>query len=387
MRAYALIAGAAAMAALAAGGQHARPAGGETAMTADIRRLGLATRLEPERRDDHVRKLAAMLSSMSKDAVFQLQRPFQEAFLLVCDADIRETLAPGTVEAVDGAIESVLTLEDIGGGTRWDALVYVYGFFNHDVTPDEIREARETWENTPMDERARIYPSYIHLIDAACKPLSVGPLRTADETREALETAVPLLASMVEQPPRPGTAFHEPTHAALILPPMYERWAGSDEFGAPFRERWKNREAFAGWLADRLVGSLENRMDLGEMEYRFYFYTARYIANALARLGDPSAIPALRATFEVCVAKNAPASTVAYVRRALTALGDADEREALERSVEDSAGNALDTAVWLIRNAKGEGREYGEALAAEILGCAPREAMMVYFRQQWNALE
>ncbi|MDP6717453.1 MAG: hypothetical protein QGF59_02305, partial [Pirellulaceae bacterium] len=183
-----------------------------TNVVQQIQRLGLVARIERDQRDESVQQIAERFSQIAqtdKARARQMQSSFQQALLLVCDRDIIATLSSQTVEAVDDAIESAMGLDDLGGG-GWDGLGYVYGFFNHDVTVEEITRVAEGWAAIPEDEREPHYPQYVHLIDAVCKPLSVGGLRNDQETSAALEIVLPLLKSMLLQKPKPGRAFHPP---------------------------------------------------------------------------------------------------------------------------------------------------------------------------------
>ena len=352
-----------------------------------IRHSGLTARANPERRNDAVQELAGwikLLAGKDKVRLRSLQGAFQEALLLACDHAVYQTLTPATVRAVDEALETAFTLKEIGLSNDWNPLAYVYGFFNRDVTPEEIESVREGWLAIPEDEREPSYPTYVHLIDAVCKPLSMGPLSNAVETSRALAIAIPLLKSMLEQQPKPGRAFHVPTHAALTLAPLYDMWSKSEEFGPIIREFLGDRHQFVRLFTAQLVGNRSDRMYLSKADTNFYFYSGRYLANALARFGASEALPALRASMEVYRSKSAPQSTIHYTQRALIALGDQDARREFEDSIHRDADKQeeMKTAVWLCRNGQGETVEYGRRKLAEMLDCESKVSLEIYFKKR-----
>lgn len=107
----------------------------------EVRTLGIRARLEPDNRDRHLTELAATLKALAVEdekALRMIERAFQYALLLSCDRDICDTLMPDTIEALDDALERLFTIEDINFDHRWEDLLYVYGFFNRDVTVEEI---------------------------------------------------------------------------------------------------------------------------------------------------------------------------------------------------------------------------------------------------------
>lgn len=344
-----------------------------------IERLGLTARIDPSLRDRAIQQIAIRLKEMAdadKSRAQQMQSAFQEALLLVCDRDVIGTLSNETIEAVDDAIESTMSLDDLARG-GWDRLGYVYGFFNHDVTVKEIKRVADGWDAIPEDQREPHYPQYVHLIDAVCKPLSIDGLQSDQETSAALAIALPLLKSMLLQKPKPGRAFHPPSHAALILGPLYERWERSEKHRLQLLEYLGDRQEFVALMLGQLVGARNDRMDLTDRDYAFYAYTGRYLANALARLNARAALPALQHSLDVYQAKGVAASTTDYTRRSLIALGDESERTQLEQGTPD---HVISIAVWLARNGQGETAAYGRRLLGDVLRCDPGEAIERHFR-------
>ncbi len=350
-----------------------------------IRNLGLRARVYPEEREADVRRLAksiAVLAATDKTALHDRQNDFQEALLLMCDRGIYETLSTGTIAALDDALEGVFTMDDIKRDTEWEPLIYVYGFFNRDTNAKAIIRIHDWWIKIPPEEREPYYPTYPHAIDAVTKPLAMGPLFNRMETGPALDVAVPQLRSMLLQPPLPGRGFHIPSHAALVLGPLYERWANDPEYGPHVKTYLGTRDEFEALLAGQLIGALPGTSDLPDFAYGFYAYTGRYIANGLARLDARLALPALRQSLEIYQKHNAPDSTIAYTRRALAALGDEAERGALEQSLASGDEPALATVVWLCRNAQGEGQTYAEDLLGKQLGVPAHDALETWFKKQ-----
>ncbi len=364
----------------------ARPAAAADA--AQLERLALGARLQPAQRDALVQQIAAHLqaASANKAQLRRQQNGYARALLLVCDHDVIGTLSPATREAVDDAIESAIGLDDIRSG-GWDRLAYVYGFFNHDVTPEQIERIAQGWRDMTEAQRRRVYPTYPHLIDAMCKPLSVSGLGDDAQTDRALRTTIPLLKEMALGEPRPGRAFHPPTHAALVLGELYARWCDDATHGPLVRRLLGEREAFAKMLADRLIGA-QPANQLDRTAVGFYAYTGRYFANTLARLDARSAAPVLRRSLALYEEKGAGGSTVAYTRRALVALGDAGLRDELETKLAADPRDpaSVELLVWLCRNGRGETAVYGRKLLAQALGCEPAAALKVYFERRLSAL-
>ncbi len=356
----------------------------------EIRRLGLRARLYPEERDPAVQKLAgaiAVLSQSDRKLLEDLQKDFQEALLLVCDPDVYDTLSMETIHAVDDALEQAFTMDDINRDTTWEPLIYVYGFFNRDTSAAEIARVRDRWVAVPEEEREPYYPTYPHVIDAVTKPLAMGPLFNPEETGRALSVAVPMLRSMLVQSPLPGRAFHPPSHAALVLGPLYDRWAEDPALAVHVRTWLGSRAKCAALMAGQLVGSLPDRSGLQPFEYTFYAYTGRYLANALARFDAGEAVPALRESLAVYRAQGSSDATIAYTRRALVALGDETERAEFEESLaSDDNVAAVSTLVWLCRNGGGEARAYASGLLGKELNVAPEKALQTWFERQLAAL-
>jgi hypothetical protein len=357
----------------------------QTAHAADLatqaKRLGLEARLHPDQRDAKAQQLAALIkdtAAADKDALFKAQGDVQYALMLLCDRGVLETLSRDTVESVDDALESAFTLDEYLAGNRWEAMCYVQGFLNHDVTAAEIRAVRSRWENMTPAERAPVYPTYVHVIDVVTKPLSVWALATPEETTAALEEAVPLLKSMLLQALERGTAFHPPSHAALVLGPLFERW----ENHPVVTKHLGDRATFEALLTGRLVGAQPDHADFEPWQHAFFAYSGQYIANTLARMDVRSAVPTLQETLTIYQQTNARRRAIPYTQRALIALGDPTARAKLEAKGPD----AITTAVWLARNATGQGRAYGENLLGKLLNCSPEKALNLHLQQLLESL-
>jgi len=349
-----------------------------------IRFMGIEARLDAERRDELVVHLAGQMAELAvhEPALLEsLQRDYQYALMHVVEPAIYDTLAPETIDAVDDALEGLFDLAEISRSNDFEPLIYAYGFFNRDVTPETIRTVIAHWDTLDERERAPVYPMYPHTIDAVTKPLSMGPLATPEDTAEGLRIAVPALKRLYTTKPGPGRRFHVPTHAALVLGPLYERWHDDPEHGTYIREELGGRDAFTAFMTGQLAGALEEPDALGRMELAFYGYSNRYTANALARLGAEAAIPALRKT-KALFAENAPdAALDAYILRALVTLGDEEARAAFEAMADNEA---LPIAEWLLRNGKEEAMAYARREVAKRLECEPDEALKALYARREN---
>lgn len=356
---------------------------------ASIRSLGLEARLDPGLRDARLREIAAHLKGLDAARVHDLQGDFQYALLLQCDPEIYDTLAPETIAAVDNSLEALFNLEDIDQDNRWEPLIYVYGYFNRDVTPETIRDVLARWNKLSDTEKAPRYPTYVHVIDAVCKPVSMGPLADPAATRAALEVVVPALKQMFLQPPMPGTAFHPPSHACLVLGPLYDRWAGDPELGPLVVQHLGSRAEFEAMMASQLPGGPGNSPPGSHVVYGYYAYIGSYLANTLARLDARSAVPALKQSLAIYEANEAKGRVIEYTQRALLALGDPDARAAFETRREDPAQHdaCVAAAVWLARNGRGETKAYGLNALGALLACAPADALRVYFEREAEALK
>ncbi len=340
-----------------------------------IRFMGVEARLNPERRDEVIRHLAGQMQELGihePQLLEALQREYQYALMHVAEPAIYDTLAPETIDAVDDALEALFDLSEISRSNRYEPLVYAYGFFNRDVTPAAMRQVIEQWEALSERERAPLYPTYIHTIDAVTKPLSMGPLANEAATSEALRIAVPMLKQLFMTEPGPGTKFHVPTHAALVLGPLWERWHDHPEHASYIREQLGEREAFAAFMTGQLASTRENADEMGPMELRVYGYSNRYTANALARLGVVEALPALLQTRALFAEALPDERLDSYMERALITLGDPCARARFESM---SDGAALPIAEWLVRNGQEEARAYGLRQLAARLDCPPEEAL------------
>ncbi len=350
---------------------------------AAIRAQGLQARLNPAERDARIQELAGWmreLNAADPEALHAVQGDFQFALMLMVDAGIYETLAPATINAVDDALESVFDLDEINRSNRWEPLIYAYGFFNRDVTPGQIVAVREGVAALGATERDRLYPVFPHSIDAVTKGLTMGGLATPEDTREALKIAMPMIIAALKQDPMPGRAFHPPSHAVLVLGPLFERWAADTPEGAIVREYAPADDAVNALLMRQLSSVSARGRELKDFERVYFGRTGRYAANALARRDAREAVPALREE----LARFAPLhekdpEPARYLRRALVALGDADARAALEAQIETAPDTVRETAVWLCRNARGEGAGYGAGLLGKLLGCDAAMALERYF--------
>jgi hypothetical protein len=361
------------------------------AVEREVRALGIRARIEPDNRDRLLVELATILTELGeKDerALRAIQGAFQYALLLACDRDIYDTLKSATIEAVDNALERLFTIEDIKPDLRWEDLVYVYGFFNRDVTVEEIAEVRDTIDSLSENRRKQMYPVYPHAFDALFKPLAMGPLTDAGRTADALKVAIPVLKDAIVAEAERGYAFHPPSHAVIVIAPMYDRWADADgPEGAVVRELLGTREDFVDLLKSRVVGGVPSPDDLPRFHYDFYANDGAYFANAFARIDARGAVDVLKRSLGIYAEQIGDSYVMAYTRRALVALGDPEARATLENAL-SSANNAkaLDTLVWICRNARGEGKTYAEDQLAGQLGCTPTEALEVYLKRQLAVL-
>ena len=363
---------------------------GQSSLAKEIRRLGLEARVDASVRDVRIQRIAfelAKLAGTGRDMLRRNERVFQEALMLVCDTQIYETLSAETIAAVDAALERVFDLPHIQRSTEWEPLIYVYGFFNRNVTVDAITDVRDAIAAIPEADLNRLYVTYPHTVDAVCKPLAMGPLESAEATAAALEAAVPMLKEMLTQPPLPGRAFHPPSHAALILPPLYDRWAGRVPEGEVLRAHLGDRDAFARLLYEQLVGGREKEAPLEEYARGYYAYTGRYLANALARFDARDALPALKKSLAAYRAWGASGATIRYTERALVALGGVDARADFERKLDGAEReSAVATLVWLCRNGRDETLSYAARLLGEALDVDADAALDTWFKRQLASL-
>lgn len=353
-----------------------------------LRALGVEARLDPTVRDARLQELARHLQELPREEVLTRQNDFQYALMLNTDPEIYDTLAPETIEAIDNSLEGLFTFEDIDRDNLWEPLIYVYGFYNRDVTIAEIAQVLEKWESLSDSEKGPRYPTYIHVIDAVCKPISMGPMGDDDATREMLTLVLPALKTQFLQPPAPGTAFHPPSHACLILGPLYERWVDHEDYAALIEEHLGTRAEFEGMLASQLPGGLSTGPPPSHMAYGYYAYIGGYLANTLARLDARSAVLPLKHSLEIYEKQNEQGRAVAYTRRALLALGEPKSREAFEIRCSDPAqvDDCIKTAAWLARNGKNETRAYGKNVLRRLLDCPPEKALETWLRREGGLL-
>ncbi len=353
-----------------------------------IRMLGLEARLNPEIRDIRLQEIAAYLNAMSPERAHELQGDFQYALLLHCDPEIYDTLSETTIEAIDNSLETLFSLEDIDRDNHWEPLIYVYGFFNRDVTLEIIQEVIARWDGLSDEEKGPRYPTYIHVIDAVCKPLAMGALRDTDQTRAALELVIPAMKTAFVAAPKPGTAFPPPSHACLVLGPLYERWANDPEFGPFIEAQLGSRTAFEAMMISQLPGGLKNNSPLSHVDYGFHAYIGSYLANAIARLDARTALPALERSMAIYEKHKAKGRVLEYTQRARLALGDAGARADFDAALKDPTQKdaCVKTASWLARNGKGETRAYGLNALGALLDSTPDKALDVYFEKELAGL-
>ena len=348
--------------------------------------LALEARLDGSVRNRNLIRIAEALREDARKSIDQVranQSIYQEPLLLFCDRRIRPSLSSEAVEAVDGAIETALSLEILRRG-GWDRLGYVWGFFNHDATADQIRKLGEEWAALPEDRREPHYPHHPHLLDAVTKPLSIGPVGDVPQTTAALEAALPVLKSFLMQPPKPGRAYHVPTHAALVLGPLYDRWDGTQTQGPIVRKHLGTRKQLVDLIVSRIVSSRNDLETLSPATLDYYAYTGRYFANVLARLNDRRAAGPLRKSLSIYRKHKLSEASVRYTRRALAALGDTDQRRTLKQA---DRTTRLKTAAWLVRHGRGETVEFGRRLLGGLLNCRPEEAETAYWRMRLESLQ
>lgn len=351
---------------------------------AEIRVLGLEARLNPEVRNGNLLQLATLMDSLSSDQVHERQGAFQYALLLQCDPEILPTLDPVAVKAVDKSLERIFDFSEIARDTKWEPLIYAYGFFNRDVSPEQIAAVLSQWESLSDKEKAPLNPTYIHIVDAVCKPLVAGELKDRETTRVALGIILPALKDLYIAPAKSGTFFHAPSHSCLILGPLYDRWIDDDEFGPLIKQHLGDRATFEKFLSSQLAGAVEKDTDLTRMESRYYFYIGSYLANTLARLDARSTLPELERSMEIYKREDADGRVMKYTQRALLALGNEMARAEFEGDLKDVTKNeaCLKTLVWLSRNGRGETKAYGEEKLGAILECKPEEALRTYFESE-----
>jgi len=360
----------------------------EAVTGAQIRVLGLEARLDPTIRDGRIGQLTAHMAAMDVEAIHAIQGDIQYALMLVADPEIYDTLSPRSIESVDAQLERLFDLEAIDRDNHWEPLVYAYGFFNRDVTLETIQEVVDRWEALSDAEKAPRFPTYIHVIDAVTKPVSMGLIGDVQNTGAVLEIVVPLLKSQFLQPPAPGTAFHPPSHACLVLGPLYDRWIDHPELGAIIRKHLGTRPDFEAMLASQLPGGLPSGPPPSHMTYGYYAYIGSYLANTLARLDARSAVPALKRSITIYTEHQAKGRTLAYTRRALLALGDPEARSVFHTMAGglEKREEAIELAVWCARNGRNETRQFGLKYLGHLLQCAPEVALDTYFQREADAL-
>ncbi len=356
---------------------------------AQIRILGLEARLNPAVRNANMMQLADLMKSLFPTEVHALQGAFQSSLMLQCDPDIFPTLSAETIQAVDESLEGLFDFTEIARDTRWETLIYVYGFFNRDVKPEEIKAVLARWDALSDKEKAPLNPTYIHVIDAVCKPLVMGELKDKETTIQALEIVVPGLHDLYLAKAKPGTAFHGPSHGCLILGPLYDRWIDDPEIAPLLLKLFGDRAAFETLLASQLVGAVEKDAPLSRMENRYHFYIGSYLANSLARLDARSAVPALERSFRIYEREKAQGREILYTQRALLALGNASARADFEEDLKSPAKRETcrNTLVWFCQNGRGETKTYGEEKLGAMLDCKPEAALTRHLELELEALK
>ncbi len=344
-----------------------------------IEALGCLARSDAGERDAALQAAAELLTQVSadKERTLRLQNAFQTAFLLCLDPPLFATLAPETVAAIDQAIETCFTLEELGTGDRWDPLAYAWGYFNHNLTADEMAAIRDRWAAIPVAERNPHYPYFIHIIDAAVKPLATIPLDDPERVRPLVEVGLPMLVELLDQPVAEGYAFHPPSHAVIIVGQIHEHLSASPTLRPLVEQHLGDREAMLARLTDSLVGGKGDPAALSETEWRFHTYIGRYSVNALARLGDTAALPAIEQTLGAFAQREANRGVLAYTRRAAAALGNAELRGELSDA----------DLLWIARNCTGEPREFAETRLRQSLGVeADDDPVVVFYARRYLEL-
>jgi hypothetical protein len=352
--------------------------------------MGYESRIEPSVRADRLHEIALRLQALNqvdRDKLKKIQGAFQEALMQFTDLDVIITLDLRSVEEIDNALESIFTLDDIRNGYEWNSLAYVYGYFNHDVTLEEIKTVSNGWDELSDEEKAKQFPTYIHAIDAVVKPLAYWEQPSRREMINCLDAAVPLLNKILNQEPASGTAFHAPSHAMLILGDMYMRWEQGTKFwegdsmyiARPTRYIGA-KQAFGKLLNSMCIGSLENPDSLCKDEYRFYAVREYYIANTLARINwrfNGVSAEIMKKSLAIYEKQGGAEKTIHAIKRCMIALHDNETRETFAEKPMDH----VEDFVWIIRNGKLEAVTYAETMLAHEIGCPVDKAMEFYYKQ------
>lgn len=355
-----------------------------------LRIMGYESIIYPELSADRLHEIAIRmlaLNQVDRDKLKTMQQAFQDALMQFTFLEDFIKINRNSIEEVDNALESIFTLEDIKNGYEWNSLAYVYGYFNHDVTAEEIQQVSDGWDQLSEEEKAKQFPTYVHLIDAVVKPLAYWEQPSKREMLNALDAGVPLLKKLLTQEPAPGTAFHAPSHALIILGDMYMRWEQNSKY-------WENdsmyiarptryigaKQVFAQQLNSMCIGSVENPDSLSKDEYRFYAVREYYLANTLARInwrfnGVTSDI--LRKSLSVYEKQGGAEKTIHAIKRCMASLKDKEIREEFSRNSIDH----VEDYMWIIRNGKLEAVTYGTKMLAGLIGCPVDKAVELYYKQ------
>lgn len=348
-----------------------------------IKLMGYMSRLEPSIRDDRLHELANYMNALNqvdRDKLKKLQEAFQESLLQFTGDKIISDLDRMWVEEIDNALEAVFTLDDIRKGYEWNSLVYVYGYFNHDITVKEIQDIANEWYHMPEEEKAKQFPTYIHLIDAVVKPLAYWEQPVLSETLDRLEVGVSLLANILKQEPAPGTAFHAPSHGLIISAAMYNRFQNKTMYSSRLTKNIGVKAVYGELLNSLSIGAHPDPGSIEKDLYRFYMVREYYAANALARLnwrfnGVTSDI--LRKSLEIYEKQGGAEKTIHAVHRCMVALKDANARKEFESNLD----NRIEDLVWIINNGKDEAVDYATIMLAKAMNCPVDKAVELYYKQ------
>jgi len=224
-------------------------------------------------------------------------------------------------------------------------------------------------------ERDPVYPSFVHLGDRVAKPVSVMRSREPEAMAELLAESIDLLLLFLDQPIAPGRAYHPPTHAAMVLGPLLDRFGDDPVHGALVHDRLGKRDDFIEHLIAMLPGAQADPAGMDEVEYIWRRYVGTFLANVLVRLDARAALPELRATLDLWQARGATEPAIAGTTRALAGLGELGAREELLASDEPKP------LLWLARYGTGEGQQWARRSLRPLLPGAPEDPL----RAMWQA--
>lgn len=356
-----------------------------------LRIMGYESIIYPELSADRLHEIAIRmlaLNQVDRDKLKTMQKAFQDALMQFTFLEDFIKINRNSIEEVDNALETVFNLEDIKNGYEWNSLAYVYGYFNHDVTVEEIQQVSDGWDKLSEEEKAKQFPTYVHLIDAVVKPLAYWEQPSKRKMLNALDVGMPLLNKLLMQKPAPGTAFHAPSHALIILGDLYMRWEEGTKYwekdsmyiSRPSRHIGA-KPIMGRKLNEMCIGSLDNLDSISKEDYRFYAVREQYIANTLVRLfwrNNGISSEYLNKSLKYYQKQGNADKTIHALKRALVALNDPDMRKEFEANPLDH----VEDFVWIIRNGKHESVEYAEKMLAQVIGCPVDKAVELYYKQR-----